>query len=89
MGASFDTPQENKLFKDSQDFAYPLLSDTAKTAGTAYEVCRPDDHQYAHFPMRISYLIDPEGTIRKAYEVSDVAGHAAQVLGDLVALEQL
>jgi peroxiredoxin len=33
--------------------------------------------------LRISYLIDPEGRVAKAYEVSDPAGHPAEVLDDL------
>lgn len=51
--------------------------------GRAYEVARADDDQYAAFPMRVSYLIDGEGVIRRAYKVSDVRDHAAQVLADL------
>lgn len=36
--------------------------------------------------MRVAYLIDPEGVVRKGYEVSDVAGFAATALADLQAL---
>jgi hypothetical protein len=31
----------------------------------------------------VSYLIDPDGVIRRSYAVSDTAGHAGVVLGDL------
>ncbi len=44
------------------------------------------DEQYQEFPKRISYLIAPNGMIEKAYEVKDPAGHAAQVIQDLVDL---
>ncbi len=88
MGASFDTPAENKSFKEAQDFAYPLLSDSDRLAANAYQVVRAPDHQYADFPQRFSYLIDPQGVIRKAYEVKDVAGHAAEVLIDLAELTE-
>jgi peroxiredoxin len=37
-------------------------------------------------PLRISYLIDPQGVIAKAYEVTDPAGHAAGVVADLQTL---
>ena len=37
--------------------------------------------------MRKSFLIDPRGVLRKAYVVSDVAGHADEVLADLRQLE--
>jgi peroxiredoxin len=49
-------------------------------------VVRNADEQYADFAMRISYLIDPSGVIRRAYDVTDVASHADQVLQDLAAL---
>lgn len=83
FGASFDTPAENKAFRDAQGFDYPLLSDPGRRVGKAYEVVRAADHQYANFPERFSYLIDPVGIIQRAYNVSDVAGHAAAVLADL------
>ena len=40
-----------------------------------------------HFPQRVSYLIDPEGVVRKGYVVADVRGHAGHVLDDLVHLQ--
>ncbi len=88
LGASFDTPKENKVFRDAQDFLYPLLSDSDRVVGTAYEVVRPSDHKYADYPERISYLIDPTGKIAKTYDVTDVGGHAAAVLDDLEKLQQ-
>ncbi len=83
FGASFDTPAENKAFRDAQGFTYPLLSDVDRTVGTAYEVVRSSDHKYADYPERFSYLIDPTGSIAKTYDVTDVGGHAAEVLADL------
>jgi thioredoxin-dependent peroxiredoxin len=87
LGASFDSPADNLAFAEAQGFAFALLSDPDKVVGATYEVVRPVDHQYANFPERISYLIDPAGVIRKSYAVSDVAGHAAAVLADVIALE--
>jgi thioredoxin-dependent peroxiredoxin len=49
-------------------------------------VLRPAGDQYDAFPLRVSYLIDPAGVVRKAYTVADVRGHAAEVLADLAAL---
>lgn len=46
---------------------------------------REPDDKSADYPQRISYLIDPDGVIVKAYEVADPAGHAAAVLADLAA----
>jgi thioredoxin-dependent peroxiredoxin len=87
LGASFDTTADNLAFALAQEFPFSLLSDPDHSVGAAYEVVRAPDHQYANFPERHSYLIDPAGVIRKSYAVSDVAGHAAHVLADLIALQ--
>ncbi len=44
------------------------------------------DEQYRDFPRRRSFLIDPDGVVRKIYDVTDTAGHPQQVLDDLIAL---
>lgn len=87
LGASFDTPADNKKFQTDESFPYALLSDPDKAAGGAYEVVRAPDHKFANLPERASYLIDPSGVIRKTYVVTDTAGHAGEVLADLAALK--
>ena len=87
LGASFDTPAENLAFADAQSFGFRLLSDVDRTVGAVYEVVRPANAPYPDFPLRIAYLIDPEGVIRKAYEVTDTAGFAADVLTDLASYQ--
>lgn len=86
LGASFDTQAENLAFDERQGFGFPLLSDTEHSVGVAYEVVRRGDEHYGGFAERHSYLIDPDGIIRRAYPVSDVDNHAAEVLADLHAL---
>ena len=88
MGASFDTPEENKAFAEAQAFDYRLLSDVDRKVGVLYEVTRPPDDDRANFALRIAYLIDPDGIIRKAYQVSDVSGFADEILADLQNLQQ-
>jgi peroxiredoxin Q/BCP len=86
LGASFDTPEENKVFADAQAFGFPLLSDADRTVGRAYEVLRPAGDRYAGFPERLSFLIDPDGVIRRVYRVADVSAHADEVLADVAVL---
>ena len=86
LGASFDTPAENLAFAEAQEFPFRLLSDQDHAVGTAYEAARAPGDTYSNFPRRYSYLIDPAGVIVRAYDVTDVAGHAAQVIEDLVEL---
>jgi len=59
------------------------LSDVDRAVGNEYQVARPADDQYADYPMRHAYLIDPSGTIKHSYDVKDVSGHASEVLADL------
>lgn len=83
LGASFDTPAENLAFADAQDFPFRLLSDTDRTVGQAYGVARDDNDKFASFPRRYSYLIEPGGRIHRAYDVTDVARHADDVIADV------
>lgn len=87
MGISFDTPVDNAAFRATFDFPFDLLSDLDRTIAGSYDVLRPQDDPFADYPRRISYLIDPDGTIAQAYEVGDPAGHGAEVLADLAALQ--
>jgi thioredoxin-dependent peroxiredoxin len=88
LGASFDTPAENRAFAEAQRFPFRLLSDVDRAVGHAYEVVRAPGEKYAEYPMRHAYLIDPDGVIRRVYDVTDVGGHAAAVLADLEALRR-
>lgn len=83
LGASFDTPAENLAFAEAQEFPFPLLSDVDRTVGAAYEVTREAGDKFADYPRRYSYLIAPSGLIHRAYDVTDVAAHADDVLADL------
>lgn len=82
LGASFDTPAENRAFAEAENFGFRLLCDVERHVGRAYEAARPEGHPAEALPLRISYLIDPEGVIRKSYDVTDVAAHAGEVLED-------
>jgi peroxiredoxin Q/BCP len=85
FGISFDTPADNKAFRDKFQFPFSLLSDTDRAIGAIYQTTRDPGEKFANFPQRISYLIDPQGTIVTAYEVTDPGGHATEVLADLEA----
>lgn len=88
LGISFDQPADNKAFRDKFNFPFTLLSDPDKKVGASYEVLRPADDKFADYAQRHSYLIDPEGSIVKVYEVGDPSGHAAEALADLQAAQR-
>lgn len=85
VGASSDRPEENRKFCDEQSFGFTVLSDVDRRVGERYEVARAGDDQYG--PLRMSYLIDPEGVVRRSYRVADVSNHADDVLRDLGVLQ--
>ena len=80
LGISFDDVAANAAFARKFDFNFPCLCDTSRQVGLAYGAC---DDEKARTAKRISYLIGPEGRIRKAYPKVDAATHPEQVLGDL------
>lgn len=86
LGISFDAVEANLAFRDKFDFPYRLLSDFDEQVGVAYETRDPGTEKVS-FAKRLAYLIDPEGVIRKSYEVKDTAGFASAVLADLRALQ--
>ncbi len=87
VGASFDTVEDQRTFADTEGFGYLLISDTDKSIGRRYHAEREPGEDYYEYglPRRISYLIDPAGSIAAAYDLAgqDLAGHAAQVLADI------
>jgi peroxiredoxin len=62
-----------------------LLSDHDEQIGVSYET-RDSGTDKVHFAKRLAYLIDPEGVIRKSYQVGDVNAFAGEVLSDLGSL---
>jgi peroxiredoxin Q/BCP len=82
LGISFDTPDDNKAFRDKFDFPFRLLSDVDEQVGVAYGTRDPGTEK-VHYAKRHAYLIDPDGVVRKAYDVKDVNAFAAEALADL------
>jgi peroxiredoxin Q/BCP len=77
---SFDSVPDNAAFAQKFGFNFPLLSDTTRSIGLAYGAA--DDAQ-AQYAKRISYLIGPDGKVRKAYPKVNAAAHPEEILADL------
>ena len=64
-----------------------MISDPDKSIGRRYHAEREPGEDYYEYglPRRITYLIDPEGSIAATYDLAgqDLASHAAQVLSDI------
>ena len=87
VGASFDIVEDQKAFAEEESFPFPLLSDPNRVMGEAYQVVRtPEDPVPVEFPLRITYLISPEGKIVRAWDLNASASlddHADEVLTEI------
>jgi peroxiredoxin Q/BCP len=82
VGVSFDTQEDNRVFAEQNGFPFRLLSDVDREVGRLYETVRVPEEPTPQYAKRRTYLIDPEGVIRKAYRVTDIPAHPEQVLED-------
>lgn len=77
LGISTDPPQENNVFKQQQQFPFPLLSDVDRTVCLAYGAC---SFQKAYYANRITYVIDEQGIIVKVFPEVQASRHAEELL---------
>ena len=80
LGISFDTVPDNAAFAQKFAFNFPLLSDTTRAVGLQYGAADDVKSQYA---KRISYLIGPDGRVRKAFPKVNAAAHPEEILAEL------
>lgn len=71
---------ENAAFAAKFGFDFPLLCDTTRAVGLAYGAC---DDAGAGYARRISFLIGPDGVVRKAYPKVNAAAQPEELLADL------
>ena len=83
IGASFDTVEDNRTFAEKHGFPFRLLADPDRAVGAAYETARHPTEHSPEYAKRRTFLIDPDGVIRKVYRVRDIAGHPEELLTDL------
>lgn len=79
FGVSFDEPADNREFVEAEALPFRLISDRDRKLAVALGAA---DSTSAMFASRISYLVGPDGKIRKAYDKVDPSTHATQVLAD-------
>jgi thioredoxin-dependent peroxiredoxin len=84
IGVSKDSVKSHKKFETDHSLTFTLLADTNTEVAKLYGVWGPKKFMGREFlgMHRISFLIDPEGIIRKTYEKVDVLKHASQILAD-------
>ena len=81
LGASADSVEKHKGFAEKYELPFPLLAGKDNGIVGAYGA------DGKTFKKRTSFLIDPEGTIRKLYKSVKPLEHAEQVMRDVVKLK--
>ena len=82
IGVSFDDPKANAEFVRAEKFPFRLLSDRDHKLALAVGAAQSSEQPVA---TRVSYLVDGNGKVLKAYAQVAPASHAGQVLADLPA----
>ena len=85
LGMSADTVKSQKNFCEKQEFPFSLVSDPDKSTIRKYEAIgmkKMYGREYEGI-FRISYLINVDGMIQKAYGKVKPKDHAKEVLKDL------
>jgi len=77
LGISYDNLESHRQFKADYQIPYLLLVDKDKKISEAYGA------QGNFFANRETFVIDPQGNIRRIYRNVNPAGHAERILKDM------
>ncbi len=90
LGVSTDSVASHKRFVDAYELPFTLLSDEQKEVVGKYGVYGEKKMMGKTYmgTKRTSFLIDPEGTIKKVYENVKPPKHAMEVVQDIQAFEK-
>jgi peroxiredoxin Q/BCP len=85
IGISLDKTTSHQKFKEKYQLPFMLLSDpqgkVAKKYGALFKF------MFIKFSKRHSFIIDPQGLIRKEYRSVNPTSHSIQIIEDLKALQ--
>lgn len=85
FGVSKNTIQSHTKFAKKYSLPFPILADPEKVVLNKYGVWGEKFFMGRFFngTFRITYLINPEGTISKVYTKVDTTLHAQEILADI------
>jgi peroxiredoxin Q/BCP len=89
LGVSKDSVTSHKKFAQKYHLNFPILSDESKETIRAYDAWGMKKFLGKQFEgtLRKTYLIDPEGEIKKMYNNVNPTVHAGEILRDLKSYE--
>jgi peroxiredoxin Q/BCP len=85
VGVSVDTVDSHKGFCTKEGLNFKVLADTTHSVSNSYGSVM--DYQGTVYSARNTFLIDPNGVIRKVYLKVKPATHSDDVLADLETLQ--
>ena len=77
MGISYDSLESLLKFKNKYSLPFTFLSDSNKKVSKLFGA------EGKLWPRRITFLIDPNGTIKRIYKKVDVSTHSEKILNDI------
>lgn len=78
-GASLDGVKDMAGFVEKEELNFPLLSDPDGSAARRFGVLKKD----AKWTGRVTFVIDPEGVLRKVDDGVKVRSHGADLIASL------
>lgn len=90
LGVSKDSVASHKKFADKYHLNFPLLSDETKEVMKLYDAWGKKKFLGKEFEgtLRMTYLIDPTGEIKKVYRNVNPSIHAGEILADLQGMKK-
>lgn len=85
LGVSKDSIKSHKKFAEKYHLNFPLLSDEERKVIDAYHAWGKKKFMGKEFEgiLRITYLIGPDGDIKKVYENVNPTTHVSEILSDI------
>lgn len=90
LGASGDSVESHRKFKEKYDLPYTLLADESHEVAQAYGVWQKKSmfgKKYMGI-ARTTFLIDPDGRIARVFDKVNPLGHAADVAAAIESLRK-
>ncbi|MBV8246046.1 MAG: redoxin domain-containing protein [Candidatus Eremiobacteraeota bacterium] len=85
VGASRDSVESHQKFKKKYDIPFPLLADVSSKLCNAFGVI-VEKNMYGKVSkgvQRSTFLITPDGVVKKVWPKVSVEGHAEEVLSSI------
>ena len=89
LGVSTDSVESHKKFREKYNLNFPLLSDETADVAKMYGVWK-EKNLYGRRSWgvaRTTFLIGPDGKVKKIYKKVDTKTHGTDVLNDLKAMK--